>query len=259
MRDIAVVMRTCNRFESTTPLGESFTRQNYVKDTLEAMVRSHVFESPVLHSFSISDSGTQNPVFFEEEIEAPLAGKAFGLYWPGKVLTPNENAGVALRIGADQGAPWVLFCEDDIDVCDYFLDSVWAWLCKHAHIKRRLYTFGSNNSDFRGSEINDVSIDGFFGTTCYAVRREDAASMSDYIKAKPLYTGGRFYTEKPGVTVAHDLHFHEWAKHTYPDIGHFAASVPSFVQHMGNASALSGRNHTITYASWPGRGWRFNG
>lgn len=259
MRDIAVVMRTFNRHESTTPLGAGFTRQNYVKETLEAMVRSHVFESPVLHSFSICDSGTQNPSFFEAEIEGALAGKPFGLYWPGKWLTSNENAGVALRIGADSGAPWVLFCEDDIDVCDYFLDSVWAWLCKHAHVKRRLYTFGSNNSDFRGSELNDVSISSFFGTTCYAVRREDAASMSDYIKGKPLYTGSQNDVEKPGVTVAHDLHFHEWAKLAYPEIGHFAASVPSFVQHMGNASALSARDNIIRYASWPGRGWRYNG
>lgn len=256
---MVVVMRTFNRFESPFPLGEVFTRENYVRATLESFVRSHVFESPVLHSFHICDSGSNDPKFFTEEILTPLAGQPFELHRPSRLLTPNENAGATLKIAAEAGAPWVLFCEDDLDVCDYFLDSVWAWLCKHAHVKRRLYTFGSNNSDNRGSQINDVSIDGFFGTTCYAVRREDAASMAAYIGEKPLYTGGRFYHEKPGVPVAHDLHFHEWAKHTYPEIGHFAASVPSFVQHMGNASALSGRSHTITYASWPGRNWRFNG
>lgn len=258
MRDLVVVMRTFNRHESSTPLGNTFTRRNYVGDTLASMVRSHVFESEILHSFNICDSGSDDPAFFEQEIEAPLADKAFNLFRPGKRLTPNENAGVTLGIGAEAGASWVLFCEDDIDVCDYFLESVWGWLNKHAHAKRRLYTFGSNNSDFRGFEINDVSISGFFGTTCYAMRREDAALMAAYIKETPLYTNHK-RNEKGGVGVCHDLHYHEWSALTYPDLKYFAASVPSFVQHMGDASALSARENTIRYASWPGRGWRFNG
>lgn len=255
MNDICVVMRTFNRMESEVTLHEHFVRRNYLFDTLRSFSRAGVFQSPRLDSFHVIDSGSRDTVFFQGLESYPA------IVHRGERRTPNQNAGYALKVGADSGAPWVLFCEDDIDVCADFLGSVGRWLDKYAREDRRLYTFGSNQSAATGG-IKDVHISGFYGTTCYALRHDDARSMSQFITENPLYRGGRFYGTGPdgtGVPVAHDLHYHEWAERTYPEIMFFAASCPSFVQHIGAASGISGRAHLITYDSWPGPDWKYDG
>ena len=59
--------------------------------------------------------------------------------------------------------------------------------------------------------------------------------------------------------VAHDLHWHQFSRLAYPGIDSFSVSSPSFVQHVGVHSGISGRTHLIEYSSWPGRDWRYRG
>lgn len=247
-------MRTFDRTQGFQEHIAPGTRRNYLRETLTNFQRAGVFDSPELRQFYLVDSGSVDKNFLQDQ-----AGEFYPITYdyPSSPRTPNENAGRALELGAASGAPWVLFCEDDLDVVSDFLDGIVAWLNRNAREDRRLYTFGSAavSPDAEG-EIQDVTVEAFFGTTCYAMRSEDARSMSEYITQNPFYNGGRFYG-KGGVPVAHDLHYHQWSRALYPDINFFAASCPSFVQHVGVESAISNRSHEITYKSWPGRDWRY--
>ena len=257
MKDIVVVMRTMDRLQSRRereiPLDGV---KNYLGETLANMQRAGVFTSPHLEDFYIVDSGSADASFLWDAIA--IIDYSFSVRHPIHRRTPNLNAAEALRLGSETGAEWVLFCEDDLDVIDGFLDAVALWLERHARDDRRLYTFGSAASE-GAHGMMDVSIEAFYGTTCYALRREDAASMAAYIQKNPKYNGGRFYGmgDGSGVEVAHDLHYHQWSRLVYPDIPAFAVCVPCFVQHIGTSSGISKRTHDITYKNWPGRDWRY--
>lgn len=247
MSSIAVVMLTMDR----TP------RKNYLAETLGNLKRAGFFESKVPHTFHLIDSGSPDP--------AEFVGKAFGEnHIPGSKATlhtapngkrvANANATAALRTGAETGADWVLFIEDDIDVVDGFLDGVAAWLDKHAQEEYRLYSFGAAYTGVRvahaeGREVWPYPIKAFYGTQAFAVRREDALDAADTLdEIQKTWDTGQGY----------DLQLKLWAKQRYPEIEHFLASAPSFVQHTGVESALHyGRFHT--YASWPGPQWRYAG
>lgn len=264
---IAVTMRTFDRRQGFQEhMVPDLQRSNYLGTTLENLRRGGVFESRLLSSFNLVDSGSKDLSNFLVSEFSKLAQPVWNITLDKTEVqrTANENAARALALGAaDLDAQWVLFCEDDIDVCYDFLWSVGSWLRDHEDEKYRLYTFGSAAVDpedcLKRSSI-PVSLPCFYGTVCYVMRREDAASMADYIGGHPRYTGGRFYgTGDPGVTVAHDLHFHQFHEQLYPKVTHVLASAPSFVQHIGDQSGISTRSHLITYKSWPGRGWTYRG
>lgn len=264
---IAVTMRTFDRQQGFMDhMAPDAKRANYLGSSLENMRRGGVFDSSLLSSFTLVDSGSKHLEGFLLHELRKLAQPVWNIKLDKTEVprTANENAARALAVGAaDLDAQWVLFCEDDLDVCSDFLWSVGNWLRKHESEKYRLYTFGSaavdpGDGDKRASV--PVSLPCFYGTVCYAIRREDAASMAEYIGGHPRYTGGRFYgTGDPGVTVAHDLHFHQFHEQLYPKVTHVLASAPSFVQHIGDQSGISTRSHLITYKSWPGREWTYRG
>lgn len=249
-------MRTFDRTQGFQEHIAPGTRRNYLGETLASFAAGGAFVSPLLRAFHVVDSGSHDPGFLTREIgDYPVT-----IHRTDTPRTPNENAGEALRVGAEAAhdGDWVLFCEDDIAVCARFIESVDAWLAANAREDRRLYTFGSAHAESGDGlpEQSDISITSFFGTTCYAMRKADAESMAAYIQRNPLYNGGRFYG-KGGVPVAHDLHYHQWSSLMYPALEYFSVSVPSFVQHIGDDSGISTRAHLIQYKSWRGPGWSY--
>lgn len=262
---IALVMRTHDRMVGFGDHIAPGTRRNYLGDTLTNMVRAGVLDAPSLTDFIICGDPSDTPEFFSANVPmACLASPKFLVVTACERLTSNLNAAQALELGANaQSEPdWVLFCEDDIDVCADFLEGVAAWLTKHQRDEVRLYTFGSAAADPDHPVGMDLlSVPAFYGTTCYAMRRTDAYMMAVYVQDNPLYNGGRFYGmgDGAGVPVAHDLHYHQWHAKFYPEVKHIGFSTPSFVQHIGAESGISNRSHEITYKSWLGREWRYRG
>src|SRR5688572_3427718 len=102
MRDIAVVMITMDR----RPSG------NYLGRTLENFTRARVWDSPRLHSFHVVDSGSENAVDFIGRYVDVLVSERLNVRLSDRKLVGRENVARALRIGAAQETPWVLFCED---------------------------------------------------------------------------------------------------------------------------------------------------
>jgi hypothetical protein len=232
-RDIAVTMLTCDR----SPL------KNYLSATLDNFKHGGVFSSPRLHSFTLvcTDGAQVWPP--KEVIRDRIA-----LDIPLERRFPNQNAARALEIGSRSGAPWVLFTEDDIDVSSRFLDSVGSWLDRFSKFNRRVFSFGANYPRADGPYgAWDYPITDFYGTQCFAIRADDAASLAEFLYANVFAHSGH--------GNGYDILMHAWAKQRWPTIDYFAASSPSFVQHLGDASVI-GSKHFV-FPSWPGREWSY--
>lgn len=257
--NIALVMITMDR----TP------KENYLPQTFANMKRAGVFQSDRL-GYSALVFSTASIDYFNS-IDDRVKDETFHKLDVPPVDAPRsacENAGRALALGGqkaiEHGLEWVLFCEDDLDFCADFLESVSAWLEKYGESETyRVFSFGcpypqvKNLAECRKDRATDLVTEAcwsypynaFYGTQCFAIRPEDAISLGTYIASNPTVGGVR----NPN---AYDLMFHDWMIANYPD-GAFLASVPSFVQHIGRQSICTGLEKTHTFDSWPGREWCF--
>lgn len=222
-------------------------RVNYLPDTLESFQRSTATHEPIPYELHLFDSGSPDPSW--------LDGMPGAHHFPEHKLTPNENA-VALMRGTGQlDVDWVLFLEDDIEFCDDFLGSVDRWLSEHASPDRHLYTFYTPYKEVsrafeRGDTYYQYPIKNFYGTQCLAMRPEDALSAADGL-TEIMKT---WHSSK-----GYDLLLKEWAKQTWPKVDYFLASVPSFVQHVGVESSLSGNERFHHNDSFQGAAWSYKG
>lgn len=235
--DIAVVMITMDR----SP------RRNYFGETLDNLARAGVFRSHRLQSFTVADS--RSGTFAADEIADH--GIEAAVLLPAEFRTANQNAARALRAGGESSARWVLFLEDDIDVCDRFLDGVGRWLDRNASIECPLYAFGAAYDLLVplarvGIETWDYRVSDFYGTQAIAVRCADALTMADWIDA---------HADDPNRVGSYDILLHGWAEQR--GIEMFKASAPSFVQHVGNDSVIAPRGTVHAFETWPGREWRY--
>jgi hypothetical protein len=227
-------------------------RRNYLGETLANLARAGVFDSQYLNRFAVFDSRAGN---YARDILSTAPHVVADVWSDNRVAC--ENAGAALVAGAESGASWVLFMEDDIDVCSHFLESVAEWLDDVANQRFRLYALGANYEQLeaavRAGGIGwEYPVGAFYGTQCFAVRAEDAATLGAYWLTNPIVRTVR----NPN---AYDLMVHDWAAANYPNLQYFCASAPSFVQHIGRESVCTGKPVTHEFPSWRGRDWRYRG
>ncbi len=260
MSHLALVMPTVDR--------RRMDSQNYLRATLENLRRSGMLKSRRLHSVHLVDSGGA-PGWPESELEGhdwvDLATHATDSPDPylvrvhrapvGTTRTANMNAAATMRTGAASGAPWVLFLEDDVDVCADFVGSVARWLDDNADEEVRLHTFASTWPGVqlaarKGEAVVPMHAPTcFYGTVCLALRAEDALSVADWLERNPYYKG----TQR-----SYDLLLPRWLGEAHPTRMTMSASAPSFVQHLGDESAVSpGRKKVFEFPSWPGRDWMY--
>lgn len=221
-------------------------QRNYLRETLADFERSIAGHPPVPYELHLFDSGSPDPHW--------LDGLPGVHHFPTEKLTPNQNAVALMHGTAETDCEWILFMEDDISFCDDFLGSVDRWLTEYATEGRRVYTFYTPYHEVekafnRGESAWDYRIDKFYGTQCIAMRREDALAAAKMIEMRLL----SWQSSK-----GYDLLIKDWAKQKWPGIHDFLASVPSFVQHVGEESSInSGRFHSCT--SFQGPDWSYKG
>jgi D-inositol-3-phosphate glycosyltransferase len=214
-------------------------RPNYLQMTLANLHRSGVFHSNRLHSFHIVDSNSLDPVTFV--LESLPDGVNVQLHEGGK--SGNENAAVALRIGWLNGAPWILFLEDDIDVCARFLDSVGLWLDEHANSERLVYMLGANypfvEAAIRaGKAATEYPVSLMYGTQAFVIHHQYALSLVDWWMK---------HLNDPGL---YDIQMHGWARQFPGEMAvNFLTTAPSFVQHIGSERW---RSSSIPILAWTG-------
>lgn len=241
MDDIAVVMITLDR----SP------KKNYLGETLTNLERGGLWKSPRLRSFTLVDSGSPNvyPYFFSQ-FNFP---RGIEVDTTNNRRNARENVARALHLGADTGAPWVLFTEDDIDVCANFLDSVGKWLDENTIEHCHIYAFGAAYDQIRAAYKLKATawgypVEAFYGTQCFAIRNEQAQSLAVWLETHRLVRG----VDSPG---AYDLSMQEWSRANWPEFDYFRASVPNFVQHLGDESLIG--NKFFKFPAWPGREWSY--
>jgi len=221
-------------------------RHNYLADTFGNLARAGVLLSPHLHSITIYDSGAEDwtrHAPYIAHVDRPM---------PGCRRTLHENASAAIRETAAKGADWTLVLEDDLDFCARFLESTLAWAERvvKEHRPYLMYVLGANYSqivDARRTKklVWNYPVGSFYGAQALLWRTETARELGEWLGPSPNYNG----VENHG----HDLLLGRWGRER--EETHFAASVPSFVQHIGKESGIG--NKTFGFTSWPGRTWSF--
>jgi hypothetical protein len=218
-------------------------RTNYLQDTVNNLLRAGVFESSRLHSFTLADSGS--PTL--DVIQTAFENVDYDVYVATGQRTPTQNAAYALSRASNMGADWVLFLEDDIDVCNWFLESAAGWLEDHIDMGHRVFPLGANYADIEGlvgrSTCWTYPIAAYYGTLAVAMRSNDARSIAEHL--------AQIDPEK----ATYDLFIAQWA--AARGIREFLTPVPSFVQHLGQDSSIRPGGEFHQYRSWPGRQWSY--
>jgi hypothetical protein len=267
MDDITVVMVTVDRAPN----------ENYLYHTFANLSRSGVFISPRLRTFHVVDSGSpqgDDPCLAWPDRALQMTDLSFGTSGAEHIQihgskvrrSGKQNTAAALKIGAeaaDDGG-WVLFLEDDLNVCGDFLGSVGRWLDEYegddlVRPKRPIYPFSGDNSTIRtqmtkGQFSWEYPVHWFWGLQAFACRPAVAVDLAQWLEDNPLYvhTDGRLDEN------AHDLEMHNWARergYTY-----FRGSCPSFVQHLGFETSIFGNTMggaRVSFPTWPGPDWQF--
>lgn len=247
-RDLAAVMITVDR--SPEP--------NYLVGTLGNLARGGAAKSARLAKFVLVDNDAGADFALSvlrclSSRERPPQVHVESLPSHAKDRCANMNVAWSLQVGTHY-APWVLFLEDDIDVCADFFDGVGAWLDDHAREDRRVYPLGANYGWVReamelGRSAVDYPVSDFYGTQAFAIRSEDAADLSRYLIAHCY--------DRADDGTAYDLLIADWHAQRYPEIGHFLTPAPSFIQHIGRSSVIRPRPETHVFPTWPGRAWSY--
>jgi hypothetical protein len=228
MKDIVLTVITADRSPG----------ENYLAETLGNLSRSGVWADPSFYGMYIVSTSPETK-WFARDVEDLMSVK---LSIPVVPRLACVNAGEALLLGAASGADWVLFLEDDIDVCSDFLGSVNRWLDLYSQERNTLYAFGSAHFADGLADWVEISPGIFFGTQCFAIRATHAKELGFYLKSCPL-------TRLPGK---YDLMIADWLGEEK-----ILVSSPSFVQHIGRNSLIEPRPDVHIFKSWPGRNWRF--
>lgn len=219
---------------------------NYLFQTLESLHRAGVLDSPLLTGLYLVDSGSasswppvENSIFLHPKVWCVQAEQRRSAKW---------NCAAALRVGANSGATWVVHLEDDVLVCADFVGSLTRWLESHG-ADDRLNVFSGDNPGFaqKISPVWQYPVEMFWGMQCFAVRPNVALNIADWFETHGLPEHN-----------AHDIELHRWAE--FHGIKSFAASAPSFVQHIGNVTSIANNpngGHLVSFPSWPGPEWKY--
>jgi hypothetical protein len=242
MRDVTAVMVTVDR----TP------NKNYLMETLANLRGSGMSTSTRLKWFILVDSGPGNK--WAKAGIRMLPHKCCYVEGTDERRCANMNVAAALRAGARSRAKWVLFLEDDIDVCDNFFDSVGAWLDDHERPTRMVYPLGAAYPQVDACQKDgrtswEYPIGKFYGTQAVALRAEHADDCARYLE-EHCY-------DRESDGTAYDLLISDWARDRWPNINYFLTPTPSMVQHIGRSSVIRPREHTHVFGSWPGRSWSY--
>lgn len=226
-RGVAIVISTADR----SP------RQNYLLDTLNNLHRSGVFKSQIIRTIVV-DTGigvlqrTRAAIWFAShkisvEIVTPIRHRS----------SPH-NAATGMFMASTTGAEWVLFLEDDIEVCGSFLESVSDWLSDNATPEVPVYPFCAAYGKSSGRHRDTpwpYPINAFYGTQAYAVRAGYCWDLGTFLEGE---------SERRGMSNGHDLLLKEWVQIRFPNLPNLLCPGMDFVQHVGKESSIHpGRFH----------------
>jgi len=216
--------------------------ENYIMNTIKSLEKENILNETEVNVF---DSGSEDVSYLDF-----LKNKNIIVHTHNIKLNLNENRIRAFETVEKHDGDYIIFLEDDIELCDEFLFKVkkfikkydvgfWDFCTPYDEIVHRFND---------GFDYWDCPIEKFYGTQCIVIKKdiipeiiiELKSGIKDMLaKGKPSSKGG-------------DLHFKRWfIKHNKT---HMKCCVPSLVQHKGKKSTIDRHfwevesfklNHTI--------------
>lgn len=221
---IAIVIKTMDR--------SSRGLKNYLETTLQNLEQGGLWDSKTAWTLTIVDGGSDVDHVSLALSEKMRSDPRVSVVRADRPLTPNENASASWFHGwkraAETGARWVLNLEDDIDVCERFVDETFAWLEAQSKSEYRLFPLNAPHQ--ASGPVYQYPIGAFWAAQAVVARPEDAKKLSDFLFWNPKFQG---------TTQSHDLLIHSWMKQDYPKATHFLTPMPGFIQHIGEDSMLA--------------------
>lgn len=215
--------------------------ENYIIPTLQSLQQD--FKSPLLKNLTIYDSGSPKPHLNKIKPYIEGYGKV-QLSTPEERLYIQENGARCLLESSKHESEWVMFIEDDIEVCSSFLKRVNNWLINNAKENVYAYTMCAaypenlSAAASAGQEYWEYPVEAFYGIQCFVMKTKHARSFGEYLLEAP---GGQY----------NDMHLKDWLVKQGQKVL-YTPAPHSFVQHIG----LISNYHKDRYHSFPfiGRG-----
>lgn len=210
---------------------------NYIVPTLDSLRQD--FESELIDNITIYDSGS--PKSHILKLESYIQDfKKVKLSYPIDRLYIQENGSKCLLESAKSEVDWVMFIEDDIEVCSNFIKTVDSWLQKNAREDVYAYTMAAaypenlKAAGLAGQDFWEYPIEAFYGIQCFLLRRDHARMFGEYLAQAP---GGQY----------NDMHLKDWLASEGQRI--LLTPAPhSFIQHIGVVSNYhKGRYHDFPF------------
>jgi len=225
-------------------------RRNFLGETLTNLKRSGVLKSEHLGKLWIVDGGSKDLWSY---LHSQGVDEDFLINHGDRTL--QQNAQRCIELVSRGNSKWCLVLEDDLDVCDRFLESVVYWLEEHQLHGTMMYVFGANYDQIAlAHHMHQTSwaypCQSFYGALACAWLRETAADLAKWLGPDP------FLKKMNGDelrTHAHDLKLGQWG--IEQGLHFFLSAVPNFIQHIGVESSLG--NKQVVYPAWPGREWSY--
>ena len=211
------------RIEAVMITMDRSPKGNHLADSIKGLAESGFFQHPSFN-FTLIHSG-QNRLNLDEAL---AVSDNFTLVETGRLLQFNEAVLNALKTALANKSDVVLFMEDDIRVStsfpQYVLDTLESAGGAEPVLDFVTYYVEVTDSYFQGEQFIEMEAKSFYGSQCYAMNADYAASFAKFIEEN-----------NPQKTGFCDVWFHDWLVHEKlePVV---KCAVPSGAQHIGRNS-----------------------
>lgn len=164
---------------------------------------------------------------------------------------PNPNTDVVFRAALCDGADWILFLEDDIDLIDDFIGSTDRWLHEYAIPEVQFYPLGCGvrhamqKARRAGARMWEWPLKEFFGATALALRPAFVQAFCEMYATRPAWI-----TDPTGL----DENLKGFHRQVAPTITTLRTPVPCFIDHRGavTSQTTAAEHWTGSYIGWEG-------
>lgn len=215
-------------------------RENYVENTVLNLVAAGFFDAGDIE-LEIFDSGSadMSHLDFVSRLHFPITVRPAT-----RRLCLVENFARALAAGARSGADLVIFFEDDIEVVPDLLPRIGRFVRAHFD-GNAIWSFNAAFAEIAraakcGQGHYNLPCPAFYGTLCFAIRAEHAASLARWLMS---------WQRETGEQHAADLEINEWLQREV-GIDHVCCAAPCLVQHAGRYSSIRERGFVRNDSFW---------
>lgn len=235
-------------------------KKSYMHKTMGSLIKSGLFESIIPFELHLFDGGSLSIDYLRQY-------KSLNNLFIHEVdhkITRNENWLRSIEYVKHFNCDYIIQLEDDILVCDNWLESIDSYIKKHPTLINRnpMTSFYAPYKEIERKTAKKVdnweqNYQQFYGTQCILFKKDIALEVVEYIKngienfddCSFKFRGEKYGRGMIGGCI--DLWLQEWGAANYSG-KHFLVSCPSFVQHIGRI-----KNKHLHQSHFLGEDWSY--